>query len=138
MDNFNWLHLAPNIEVVQWQELMSMSDDGSRIVAVRDEANNLCPVLFPHATAGSAFTTPLNLPDELGRLMQARTGFQHRFDTPPDAAVHVQATRMGYSKPVPKMDGQPGQDWSHGIFLCEFNGPRPRKVRFRPRAMAQH
>ena len=48
MGNFNLLHFMPNIEVIQWQELMSMSDAGSRIVAVRDEANNLCPVLFPH------------------------------------------------------------------------------------------
>ena len=66
-----------------------MSNDGSRIVAVRDEANNLCPVLFPHATAGLAFMAPLNLPDELDWLMQARTSFQHRFGTPTNAAVHV-------------------------------------------------
>ncbi len=81
---------------------------------------------------------PLNLPDELDWLKQARTSFQHRFGAPTYAAVHVQAALMGYSMPGPKMDGQLGLDWSQGLFLCEFHGPRPRQVRFRPRAMAQH
>ena len=107
-------------------------------LTARDEANSLCPVLFPHATAGLAFMAPLNLPDELDWLKQAHTSFQHRFGAPTYAAVHVQAALRGYSMPVHRMDGQPGLDWPRGIFLCEFHGPRPRQVRFRPRAMAQH
>ena len=43
MDNFRLLHRTPDMESTQPQESMSIANEVRGIVAVRDEANSLCP-----------------------------------------------------------------------------------------------
>ncbi len=89
-------------------------------------------MFFPHTTAGLTLLAPLNLRDELDRLMQACTNFQYQFGTPADAAVQVKAVLVDHSVPVPDVDGQLDLGWSPGIFVCESDEPRPRQIQVCP------
>ena len=89
---------------------------------------------------------PLNLRDELDRLMPARTNFQYRFGTPADAAVQVKEEPVGHSMPVPEVE-MANQAWmdrreslsvsatDHGRGRCKpVRAPMPNHAR----AMARH
>lgn len=76
--------------------------------------------------------SPPNWRDELDRLIQARTNFQHQSGTPADAAVQAKAALMDHLMPVPEADGQLDLGWSQGVFVYEFDGPRSRPVQVCP------
>ena len=139
--NCSLLHPTPDIEGTHPQELMSISDGVRGLVAADDQANGPYTMLFPHPTAGSALISPLNLRDELNRLMQARTDFQYQFGPPADVAVQVKTAPTGYSMPVPEVDGRldlgslSANSTDHGRGRCKsVRSP----IRSHSRAMVQH
>jgi secondary thiamine-phosphate synthase enzyme len=97
-------------------------------------AAGLCLVFCPHTTAGLTINsyldpaTALDLRSELDRLIPTRVDFHHIVDTPSDAAAHVKATLTGTECLLIIEEGNVLLGDSQGIFLCEFDGPRQRKV----------
>lgn len=61
----------------------------------------------------------------LGRLVPEDGRWTHREGNAP---AHVKASLMGSSVQLPIVDGDLALGTWQGLFLCEFDGPRSRRV----------
>lgn len=46
-----------------------------------------------------------------------------------NSAAHLKASLFGFSLAIPVIDGQLALGTWQGIYFCEFDGPRPRRIR---------
>jgi secondary thiamine-phosphate synthase enzyme len=91
----------------------------------------LCHVYVPHTTAGILINEnadPAVCQDllmVLDRLVPWQDSYQH---TEGNAAAHIKTILVGSSQSIPVRDGKLALGTWQGIFLCEFDGPRPREL----------
>jgi secondary thiamine-phosphate synthase enzyme len=96
-------------------------------------ANGVCVVFVPHTTAGVTIqenADPSVQRDLLAALAHAAPdeipgGYQHDEGNSP---AHVRSSLVGSSVTVLVEDGELALGTWQGIFLCEFDGPRTRRV----------
>ena len=98
-------------------------------------------VYAPHTTAGVTINEgadPLvarDLEAALQKIVDEHWTWQHVEDPDgPNAPSHVRASLMSPQILVPLDDGQLALGTWQGIFFCEFDGPRDRKVYVTPLA----
>jgi secondary thiamine-phosphate synthase enzyme len=114
-------------------ELVDITDQ------VRDavgELNGAAAVLVyvPHTTAGvtiNEHADPAVARDfeaALERIVSEDWPWQHVEEGEENAPTHIRAAFMGSDVLVPVRDGRLALGTWQGIFLCEFDGPRERKV----------
>jgi len=103
---------------------------------VRDSKvrSGLCIVYVPHTTAGVTVNEgadPAVMDDiisSLDNLVPWRAGYKH---TEGNSAAHIKAVLVGGSAHIIIDSGRLLLGtWEH-IFLCEFDGPRTRKIRIK-------
>lgn len=88
-------------------------------------------VFCPHTTAGITINenadpdVATDLLDGLERLAPQTAGWRHREG---NSDGHVKASLVGSSVTVPIRDGRLALGTWQGIYLCEFDGPRTRRV----------
>jgi secondary thiamine-phosphate synthase enzyme len=92
-------------------------------------------IYVPHTTAGVTINEgadPLvarDLEAALEQVVEDRWRWQHTEDPDgPNAPSHVRASLMSPQVMVPLRDGKLALGTWQGIFFCEFDGPRDRKV----------
>jgi secondary thiamine-phosphate synthase enzyme len=91
-------------------------------------------VYVPHTTAGvtiNEHADPAVARDfevALERIVSADWPWQHIEEGEENAPTHVRAAFMGPDVVVPVRDGRLALGTWQGIFFCEFDGPRERKV----------
>jgi secondary thiamine-phosphate synthase enzyme len=104
--------------------------------AVVRETGSLAVVFVPHTTAGivlqasGAGTTGVG-PDVEGaleRLVDEAWEWHHRDEGDRNPWAHVRAALTASSVTIPLEEGQPALGDFQTIFLCEFDGPRRRRV----------
>lgn len=95
--------------------------------------DGLCTVFVPHTTAGITINEnadPDVVADMVGALDKIAPwespAYKHAEG---NSAAHVKSSLMGHSVHVLVQNGQLQFGTWQGIFLCEFDGPRTRKVR---------
>lgn len=105
--------------------------------AVQREVNasgvteGVCWVYVPHTTAGVTINEnadPSVVEDiirTLERLVPRRGEYRHAEG---NSDAHIKASLMGFSQAIPVRGGKLALGTWQGIFLCEFDGPRRRKV----------
>lgn len=88
-------------------------------------------VFCPHTTAGLTLNESYD-PDVardieavLARLAPREGGYAHREG---NADAHVKASLVGSACLIPWVDGRLMLGTWQGVFLCEFDGPRTRRV----------
>lgn len=94
--------------------------------------NGICHVFCRHTTAGLTINENAD-PDvvhdmllELDRLVPWRNpAFRHAEG---NSAAHVKATLTGSSLTIPVADGRLLLGTWQGVYFCEFDGPRSRRV----------
>jgi len=97
-------------------------------IGVRD---GLCMVLVPHTTAGITInenadpSVRRDILAQLAKLVPDDGRYSH---TEGNADAHIKASLMGSSVQVPVEGGRLQFGTWQGIFFCEFDGPRRRKV----------
>jgi len=111
-----------------------MIDVTSQVVeAVADSGveSGACVVFVPHTTAGVTINENAD-PDVSQDILQAlervvpwQGDYRH---SEGNAAAHVKASLMGSSCTVFIENGRPALGTWQGIYFCEFDGPRQRKV----------
>ena len=95
-------------------------------------------VFVPHTTAGltiNEHADPAVARDfeaALERLVGDDWGWQHIEDGEENAPSHVRAALMGPQVLVPLRDGRLALGTWQGIFFCELDGPRERRVYVTP------
>jgi len=101
--------------------------------AVRDmgSESGICHLYVPHTTAAvtinesADYAVKEDIIDALTRLIPSSLDYKH---IEGNAHAHIQASLIGSSERVPVVDGKIQMGTWQGIFFCEFDGPRERKL----------
>ncbi len=97
-------------------------------------------VYVPHTTAGVTINehadpaVARDLEAAMERMVGDDWGWQHIEEGEENASAHVRASLAGPHVLVPVEDGRLALGTWQGIFFCEFDGPRQRKVYVTPLA----
>ncbi len=109
-------------------------DITSQVIAVLGEIggeSGVCIIYVPHTTAGVTINEnadPTVCQDILAcleRIAPLRGDYRHREG---NADAHIKASLVGSSVTVIVEDGRLRMGTWQGIFFCEFDGPRSRRI----------
>ena len=95
-------------------------------------------IYVPHTTAGVTIqehadpAVARDLEAAMERMVGDDWGWQHIEDGEENAPSHIRAALAGPQVLVPAKDGRLALGTWQGIFFCEFDGPRARKVYVTP------
>ena len=91
-------------------------------------------VYVPHTTAGVTINEKIDpvlvadLERGFEKIVGEDWGWEHDDKDGPNGASHGRASVAGAQVIVPLRDGELALGTYQAIFLCEFDGPKPRKV----------
>jgi secondary thiamine-phosphate synthase enzyme len=112
-------------------ELVDVTGQVQRVVTASGAREGLAVVFCPHTTAGMTINENAD-PDvvhdmlnALDKLVPWQAGYRHGEG---NSAAHIKAALMGSSVTVPVRDGRLQLGTWQGIYFCEFDGPRQRRV----------
>ncbi len=107
--------------------------------ALADARDAVAAVVWvPHTTAGIVVqehadpAVGRDLEKALGRIVGDDWGWEHIEEGEENAPSHVRAAFTATSVVIPLRDGDLALGTWQGIFFCEFDGPRSRKVLVAP------
>ncbi|MDI9569861.1 MAG: secondary thiamine-phosphate synthase enzyme YjbQ [Pseudomonadota bacterium] len=112
-------------------EMIDITERIREIVAKERIRDGLCLIFVPHTTAAVTINenadpdVPKDMLDILDRLVPLRGGYRHGEG---NAAAHAKASLVGPSEMALIDDNRLVLGTWQGIFFCEFDGPRSRKV----------
>jgi len=95
-------------------------------------------VYVPHTTAGVTINEDADpalaedIESAMERIVDDNGGWQHSDANGPNAPSHIRASLISPHVLVPLDDGRLALGRWQGIFFCEFDGPRERKVYITP------
>lgn len=93
--------------------------------------SGVCYVYVPHTTAGVTINenadpdVVTDILDGLERIVPAKANYRHAEG---NSDAHIKASLMGFSVMVPVIEGRLALGTWQGIYFCEFDGPRQRKI----------
>jgi secondary thiamine-phosphate synthase enzyme len=93
--------------------------------------DGICIIFIPHTTAGIAINEnadPSVVQDiimKLNKIVPSKDQYQHLEGNSP---AHIKSSILGSSRTVFVESGKLALGTWQGIFFCEFDGPRDRKV----------
>lgn len=102
--------------------------------ALGDAGGGAALVYVPHTTAGVIINEKIDpaLVDDFEMALEKMVGddwsWRHHDADGPNAPSHVRASVLGPQVLVPMRDGDLALGTYQGIFFCELDGPRSRKV----------
>lgn len=112
-------------------QLLDITDQVQQVVANSGIREGVCQVYVPHTTAGVTINEnadPSVREDilmELNKIVPFQDNYKHREG---NAAAHIKASIVGSSEMVLVQNGRLVLGTWQGIFFCEFDGPRSRRV----------
>ncbi|MCR4402527.1 MAG: secondary thiamine-phosphate synthase enzyme YjbQ [Firmicutes bacterium] len=115
-------------------ELVDITADVRRLVRESGVERGVCLVYVPHTTAGVTVNESAD-PDVARDILEALTRMVPRHGAyrhaEGNAAAHIRATLVGSSATIPVEGGDLALGTWQGVFFCEFDGPRSRRVNVR-------
>ena len=99
---------------------------------VKDFEKGIAHIFVPHATTGITINEnadpnlPVDITNFLNRLVPQGKWLHDRIDNNADS--HIKASIIGNSVSIPVKEGKLQLGTWQDIFLCEFDGPRRRKI----------
>jgi secondary thiamine-phosphate synthase enzyme len=112
-------------------DLVDITGEVQKAVADSGVQDGVCYVYVPHTTAAVTINEnadPSVREDilmELNKIVPLQDNYKHREG---NAAAHIKATIVGSSETIPIERGRLSLGTWQGIFFCEFDGPRSRRV----------
>ncbi len=120
-----------NVSTRSRTELVDITGQVQRVVGESGIQDGLCHVYVPHTTAGVTINEnadPSVREDilmELNKTIPFEDNYKHREG---NAAAHIKATIVGSSETILVERGRLVLGTWQGLFFCEFDGPRSRRV----------
>ena len=120
------------IKTSKRNEIINITDSVQEIVGKTEMKEGICLIYTPHATAGIAINENYDenvcsdVTDSLSKMFPKGIWKHDRIDGNGDS--HLKATLIGPSVTIPILDSKLMLGRWQGIMLCEFDGPRERKV----------
>ena len=112
--------------------MIDITREVAEVLADSGAVDGVVTVYVPHTTAGVTINEnadPDVIHDVLAALDKAvpwRQSFYRHSEG--NSAAHVKSSMVGCSAAIPVVDGRMALGTWQSIFLCEFDGPRTRKV----------
>ncbi len=112
-------------------QFIDITNQVSNTVSDSGIKNGLCIVYIPHTTAAVTINEsadPAVISDitkEINKIVPFSDGYRHMEG---NSAAHIKSSLFGVSSQIPIADGKLILGTWQGIFFCEFDGPRTRKV----------
>jgi len=119
------------VKTVRRTQLVDVTDLVEKEVAKAGVASGLCHVFVPHTTAGVIINehfdpdVATDLEGVFERLVPRSGPYRHAEG---NSDSHAKAVLMGASQVIFVENGKLVLGQWQGIFLCEFDGPRERKI----------
>ena len=126
------------------QELTLRTDRRTQLIEITDQVRaalgdpngaTAALVYVPHTTAGVAINERIDpelvedLENAFQKVVDDRWEWKHEDEDGPNAPSHARASLASSPQVlIPLRDGALGLGTYQGIFFCEFDGPRDRKV----------
>jgi secondary thiamine-phosphate synthase enzyme len=120
-----------NIRTHSRTELIDITTQIAKFVQQSKVQSGLLTLFVPHTTAAVTInenadpSVQHDILSELNRLIPFTGPYRH---TEGNSAAHVKSTLVGPSQTVFIEDGQMVLGTWQGLYFCEFDGPRSRKV----------
>jgi secondary thiamine-phosphate synthase enzyme len=121
-----------NVRTRDHAEMVDITDEVRTRIRQSGSGKGVAQVFVPHTTAGITINESADpsvrkdILADLNRLVPWRQPYYtHREG---NSASHVKASLVGSSVFVPIEDGRIVLGTWQGVFFCEFDGPRTRKV----------
>jgi secondary thiamine-phosphate synthase enzyme len=112
-------------------QLMDITDKVAAAVAASGVQEGVCHVCVPHTTAGVTINEGADpdvagdLEKHLAKLVPRDGGFEHAEG---NSDSHIKAALIGPAVTAPVRGGELALGTWQAIFLCEWDGPRSRRV----------
>lgn len=109
---------------------VNITDQVKQIVLRSAAANGLCLVFVPHTTAGITINqnTDLKVIEDMLLALEDMVPVLEYTHAEQNSPAHVKSSIMGCSVTIPVARHELVLGPWQGIYFCEFNGPRERKV----------
>jgi len=123
------MHKEIHIQTSKQQEIIDITDRINKEINMKE---GICTIYVPHATAAimiNESADPNLLTDIITALdkLIPQGKWQHdRIDN--NGAAHIKAGIIGPSEQIPIINGKLGLGRWQGVMLCDFDGPRKRKI----------
>jgi secondary thiamine-phosphate synthase enzyme len=112
-------------------EMIDITSQVQKTVSSLGVENGVCHVYIPHTTAGVTInenadpSVTRDILMELNKRIPFEDGYTHMEG---NSAAHIKASLMGSSAAIPVCGGSLQLGTWQGIYFCEFDGPRSRRV----------
>ena len=120
-----------NVSTHQRTEFVDITGEVAKAVSEAGVKDGVVTVFVPHTTAGITINenadpdVTADMAAALDRMVPWSAGYRHGEG---NSAAHVKASMMGSSARVIVSGGRLQLGTWQAIYLCEFDGPRSRKV----------
>ncbi len=115
-------------------EFINITSRVQQAVTESGVTDGVCVIFVPHTTAAVTINENAD-PDvvrdmktELERIVPWEDGYRHYEG---NSAAHLKASMIGFSEQVIIEDGRLVLGTWQGIYFCEFDGPRNRKLKIK-------
>ena len=111
--------------------LVDITRETEKIIRGSGGKDGACIAYVPHTTAGITInenadpSVKADILAELNKVIPFDDNYSHGEG---NSAAHIKSTLVGQSVTILIKDGSPLLGTWQGIFFCEFDGPRQRKV----------
>ncbi|MFH1094565.1 MAG: secondary thiamine-phosphate synthase enzyme YjbQ [Candidatus Omnitrophota bacterium] len=112
-------------------ELIDITSSVQAIVSKSGVSQGMCTIFVPHTTAGITInenadpSVRRDIIKELDKIVPHNDGYAH---SEGNSAAHIKASLLGFSQNIIIDAGHLQLGTWQGIYFCEFDGPRSRKV----------
>lgn len=113
------------------EEMLDVTGLVEECVRQSGVAEGICYLFVPHTTAAVTINenadpdVPRDILATLAKLVPRSGPYAHREG---NADAHVKASLLGHSASIPVRQGRLALGTWQGIFFCEFDGPRRRRM----------
>ncbi len=120
-----------NIKTSKHTQMINITGTVQKAVTESGVKEGICTVFIPHTTAAVTINEnadPNVVRDftmEINKIVPWEDGYQHMEG---NSAAHLKASMIGFSEQIIIDDGRLVLGTWQGIYFCEFDGPRSRKL----------
>ena len=123
--------VAIQVQTERRVQLLDITDQVAEVVERLRVADGICHVFVEHTTAGVTINegadpdVARDIETELGKLVRKDSGYRHAEG---NSDSHIKTVLVGATTAAPVRGGMLDLGTWQAIFLCEWDGPRTRRV----------
>jgi len=120
-----------DVRTMKHTQMLDITGEVQRAVTQSGVKDGICVVFVPHTTAAVTINENAD-PDvvrdftaEINKIVPWEDGYHHMEG---NSAAHLKSSMIGFSEHIIIEDGRLVLGTWQGIYFCEYDGPRSRKV----------